>query len=111
MLNRKGQNTAEYAILIALIIAAAVGVQTYVKMSLQGKIHDALEHTGDNLTIGNKSFSFTKNLYEPAPINSTLSTVSERSYNESIGKRGSIERKDVTEESKIRAGGTETYRE
>ena len=36
MFNRKGQNTAEYAILIALIIGAAIAMQTYVKRGLQG---------------------------------------------------------------------------
>ncbi len=36
--NKKGQNTAEYAILIALVIAAAIGIQTYVKRGLQGRL-------------------------------------------------------------------------
>jgi uncharacterized protein (UPF0333 family) len=35
---RKGQNTAEYAILISLIVAVAVTMQTYVKRGLQGGI-------------------------------------------------------------------------
>jgi hypothetical protein len=36
--NKKGQNTAEYAILIALVVAAAVAMQTYVKRGMQGGI-------------------------------------------------------------------------
>lgn len=40
MLNKKGQNTAEYAILIALIIGAAVAMQTYIKRGIQGRVHD-----------------------------------------------------------------------
>ncbi len=31
MLIKKAQNTAEYAILIALVVAAAIGMQNYVK--------------------------------------------------------------------------------
>lgn len=38
---KKGQNTAEYAILIALIIGVAVAMQTYVKRGMQGRVHDA----------------------------------------------------------------------
>ncbi len=40
LINKKGQNTAEYAILIALVIAAAIGVQTYVKRGWQGRVKD-----------------------------------------------------------------------
>ena len=41
MFNRKGQNTAEYAIFIALIIGAALAIQTYVKRGIQGRMKDA----------------------------------------------------------------------
>ncbi len=35
---KKSQATAEYAILFALVVAAAMGVQTYVKRGLQAAI-------------------------------------------------------------------------
>jgi len=38
---KKAQATAEYAILFALVVAAAMGVQSYVKRSLQARIYDA----------------------------------------------------------------------
>ncbi len=41
---RKGQSTAEYAIVIGLVIAAAVAMQVYVKRSLQGKVKDAVDY-------------------------------------------------------------------
>ena len=46
MLIRKktGQSTAEYAIVIGLVIAAAVGMQIFVKRNLQGKIRDATDY-------------------------------------------------------------------
>ncbi|MDD5500964.1 MAG: hypothetical protein PHH57_04680 [Candidatus Omnitrophica bacterium] len=48
----KGQSTAEYAIVIGLVIAAAVAMQVYVKRGLQGKIKDAVDYTdaSDNIT-------------------------------------------------------------
>lgn len=39
--NRKGQNTAEYALLISLVIAAIIAMQTYAQRALQGRIRDA----------------------------------------------------------------------
>ena len=36
--NRKGQNTAEYAVLIGLVVGAAIGVQTYVKRGFQARV-------------------------------------------------------------------------
>ncbi|MBN3040562.1 MAG: hypothetical protein JW867_05500 [Candidatus Omnitrophica bacterium] len=38
---KKAQATAEYAILFALVVAAVMGVQNYVKRSLQARIYDA----------------------------------------------------------------------
>lgn len=45
MLNKfkKAQATAEYAILFAVVIGAAMGVQAYVKRALQARIHDAAD--------------------------------------------------------------------
>jgi hypothetical protein len=52
--NRKGQNTAEYAILIALVVGGVIAMQTYAQRALQGRIRDASvqfrDSTGD---IGN----------------------------------------------------------
>jgi uncharacterized protein (UPF0333 family) len=38
---RRAQATAEYAILFAVVIGAAMGVQHYVKRALQARIYDA----------------------------------------------------------------------
>jgi hypothetical protein len=43
-LRKKGQNTAEYAILIGLVIAAVVTMQTYVKRGLQARTKGAVEY-------------------------------------------------------------------
>ncbi|MCA9398116.1 MAG: hypothetical protein KC618_00075 [Candidatus Omnitrophica bacterium] len=39
--NRKAQNTAEYAILISLVVAGIVAMQTYAQRALQARVHDA----------------------------------------------------------------------
>lgn len=41
--NQRGQSTAEYAILLAVVVAAVVGMQLYVKRGMQGKFRDAAD--------------------------------------------------------------------
>jgi len=41
--NKRAQSTAEYAVVIALVIAAAVAMQAYVKRSMQGGIKFAVD--------------------------------------------------------------------
>lgn len=41
---RKAQNTAEYAILIGLVIGAAIAMQTYVKRALQGRFQGGIHY-------------------------------------------------------------------
>lgn len=38
---RKAQSTAEYAILLSLVVAAAMGIQAEVKRAIQARIHQA----------------------------------------------------------------------
>ena len=41
--NKKAQNTAEYALLIALVIAGVVAMQTYAQRALQARERDAVQ--------------------------------------------------------------------
>ena len=52
--NRKGQNTAEYAILIALVVGGVIAMQTYAQRALQGRLRDASVLYRDSTTeLGN----------------------------------------------------------
>jgi len=42
--NVKAQNTAEYALLISLVVAGIIAMQTYAQRALQGRIHDASKY-------------------------------------------------------------------
>jgi len=64
---KRAQSTAEYAILISVIVGAALAMQIYIKRSLQAKMHDAgialtdvsADITGDGVVLG------TQKQYEP----------------------------------------------
>ncbi len=107
MLNKKGQNTAEYAILIALIIAAAIGMQTYIKRGLQGRVRDVVDHTGAAQEVGGESLSFSGDQYEPYYAESDTKVKSEKTAEETLGKRGELTRSNVKEETIVEKGGTE----
>lgn len=85
--NRKGQNTAEYAILIGLVIAAAIAMQTYVKRGLQGKVKKAV----DNVSAGSQG---TTVQYEPYYTQSNFETVT---------------RQHAIQEKTVDGGGFEKY--
>ena len=105
MLNRKGQNIAEYSILIALVIAAAVAMQTYVKRGLQGRIADAVDHTGEGAEVGGSTLTFSGQQYEPYYIDSSGNVVSDRKYGEALGARGETTKTIIGEEETRREAG------
>lgn len=48
--NKKGQSTLEYAILIVIIIAALITLQTYIKRGIGGRLKSATDDIGDGFT-------------------------------------------------------------
>ena len=62
--DRRGQNTAEYAILIGLVVAAAIGMQTYVKRSLQGGIKFAVDKVATEEGTGQYEPYYLKSSYD-----------------------------------------------
>ena len=63
--NKKGQNTAEYAVVIALVIGAAVAMQTDLKRNLQGGIKHVVDRGKQDGSLGQ---------YEPYYLRSDYST-------------------------------------
>lgn len=94
MLRRKktGQSTAEYAIVIGLVIAAAVAMQVYVKRGIQGKMKDAADYT-DPSAKGKYGVSGTLDQYEP-DYTTMADTVSKKEGTErtKVSKGGVIEK-------------------
>ena len=98
-LMRKGQSTAEYAIVIALVIGAAVAMQVYVKRGIQGKMKDATDYNDPSATM------LRTTQYEP-DYATTTDMVSKRKAEEraTTSKGGAVERAIVGEEESSRTG-------
>ena len=110
MLKRKGQNIAEYSILITLIIIAAVGMQTYVKRGLSGRIKNVVDHTGGD--IGGLGFGpgaesvltlTAGKQYTPYYEESDTTVESKASHNAAILERGSFNKNAIVETAKVSA--------
>jgi uncharacterized protein (UPF0333 family) len=98
--SRKGQSTAEYAIVIGLVIAAAVAMQVYVKRGVQAKMKDATDYN-DPQAAG----ILTTKQYEPDYM-STTNMVSTRKSEETAttSKGGGITRAIAGDDTSTRTG-------
>jgi len=50
MKNKRAQNTAEYAILISLVVAGIIAMQTYAQRALQARVRDAGQYLQQETT-------------------------------------------------------------
>ena len=64
--NKKAQQTAEYALLISLVVAAVIAMQTYAQRAIQARIRDASDYfVTETSDLGNTA------QYEPYYLDSS----------------------------------------
>ncbi len=56
--NKKAQNTAEYAILISLVVAGIIAMQTYAQRALQARVRDASSYLKNQTTALGSSVQY-----------------------------------------------------
>ncbi len=116
VLNKKGQNMAEYSILIALVVAAAIGIKVYVQRGVQARMHDESDKIGteikNNMATAGLGSGVVANLekqYEDTKFSKqTTSNTVEDTTKYTMNKAGTTS----TEIRKSTAGGVgdnETY--
>lgn len=93
---RKGQSTAEYAILIGVVVAAVVGMQAWISGNIRAKIRDvAVGAASIDPTI--PAGLLTTQVFEPK-ISSDMTTTRTGGYNvESTVFGGEVTRKYANE--------------
>lgn len=81
--NKKAQSLAEHALLIALVVAGVIAMQTYAQRALQARVRDAsLYLTNQTSTLGRT------NQYEPYYLSSNYAV--DRNTNESVILNNSV---------------------
>lgn len=101
-LNKRAQSTAEYAIIIALVVGAVVAMQVYVRRGIQGRIKDVVDHVADS-TDTQANDLFSNQQYEPYYATGTGTTNQNVTDTESLKEGGAVSRKT--------SGTTEATRE
>jgi hypothetical protein len=70
MLNRKGQSTLEYAIIIAVIVGGLLVMQHYIKRGYEGKLKSASDDMGEQFDPGYYTAHF--NTTQISEVNQTV---------------------------------------
>lgn len=102
---KKGQSTVEYALVIGIIVAALVAMQTYVKRGLNARYHDGIQFLATQTNeIG------TATQYEPYYLDTKYENTQNREVKENIEGRGKTTREIQGAETRKRAeGGFEKF--
>ena len=99
--NKKAQTTAEYAILISLVVAGIIAMQTYAQRALQARVRDAGQHlAAETSDLG------TTVQYEPYYLTTDYTVTRNESETQVLSQKLS---QQFTSSNRTRAsGGTQT---
>lgn len=105
---KRGQNTAEYAILIGVIVAAAIAMQIYIRRGMQARLKDAVDftQTADDEFSGN-FFNSTVKQYEPYYLESNYTTSQTGSTTEELQVGGGVVRNSISDSTQ--RSGNQAY--
>jgi len=92
--SRKGQNTAEYAILIGVIVAAAIAMQIYIRRGMQARVKDAVDYT---MTADTSNTLFKENQYEPYYMQTNYQTAQQGQTAEELQVGGGVVRTSISD--------------
>jgi hypothetical protein len=104
--NKRAQNVAEYAILIALVVGAIIAIQTFAKRALQARVRDASKYMVDNTNFGSQitgGNTYNTAQYEPYYQNSEYNTT--KSETEAKSGTGNEETYGIGSSSNRAQGG------
>lgn len=85
---KRAQTTLEYAILIGVVVAGLIAMQTYLKRGVQGKLKESADSMGQQFSPGYTTYNYT--------------TTSRTSSNEDVA--GGVTRTEIDEQVTDRTG-------
>jgi len=99
-LNKRAQSTAEYVIVLALVVGAVIAMQTYVKRGLQGRIKDVVDKAP---TGGDAGTIFKTGQFEPDYMQSSFTSSRNTNETENLLSGGGVTR-NLTSDISTRTG-------
>jgi uncharacterized protein (UPF0333 family) len=58
-LNKKGQSTLEYSVIVAVVVAGLIAMQVYIKRGMQGRLRQASDDIGEQFSPGYTTSNYT----------------------------------------------------
>lgn len=58
-LNKRGQSTLEYGVVIAVIVAALIAMQTYIRRGMHGKLRESTDDIGKQFSPEHTTSNYT----------------------------------------------------
>jgi len=101
-LNKRAQTTAEYAILIAIVIGAVVAMQIYVRRGLQGRMKAVVDDTTLGGQLNGTDIFANVTQYEPYYQAVDTQSSSGRQQQERLGQGSAVGRKTAEISSQSR---------
>jgi hypothetical protein len=102
--SKKAQQTAEYAILIALVVGAVIAMQTYAQRTIQARIRGASSY----LSTAGGNVLGTDLQYEPYYLNQTYAVTRDEETSEIEDDLSNKVTKDMTSNRTRGSGGYQT---
>lgn len=104
--NKKAQQTAEYAILIALVVGAVIAMQTYAQRTIQARIRGAAMYLASGAVTAASGVLGTDQQYEPYYTSSSYDVTRNEETNEEM--LGTITQSKGMGTARGRTGMTQT---
>jgi len=102
--NKRAQNTAEYAILISLVVAGIIAMQTYAQRALQARVRDA------SLYLANQTSNLGNTIqYEPYYLESQYTVTRNESESQVLDNEHTQQLIDSTRTRATGGFQTSTY--
>jgi len=86
---KRAQSTAEYVVVLGLIVAAVVAMQTYIKRGFQARIRQAVDYVDQG---GQNIVNFSGNQYEPYYLSSNFDSTQNVDTREELLNAGAVDR-------------------
>ena len=61
-LSRKGQSTLEYALVIAIVVAALLAMQIYIRRGISGRLKQSTDDIGEQFSAAASTYNYTINV-------------------------------------------------